>query len=272
MYDTQEKIFCAMQAIVEAPGYQLLQHYKDDFYKLDKEKLERGWTAKSRAIWVVTPNGTHLTWIGQHRNQAQWVQATVNCGYKNIDIFLLSAKGIKRLNTQQAIDCAKETEVCIEGGSIRDKSGRLIATMHVNLSGAQNTTATVHFDAAQGSDIHSKALQLLLRVIALEEAVVTHGSLFTKVSLITVDRHVITDVGLVEIPDLLDGDDYVIRKSVSTTDSCIKPKLYFDGKGGWIEMLAKAKTYPVKPKNLLRDTDCIKKQRALQEEVALAFF
>ena len=108
MFITAQQIFAAMAAIVEAPGYPLLQSYKDDFYKRDLESLKCNWSAKARAIWVITPNGTHLNFIGHHLRQAEEVTASVHCGYANIDIFSLAPTGIKRITAAQAVEEAKK--------------------------------------------------------------------------------------------------------------------------------------------------------------------
>jgi hypothetical protein len=51
-------LYAQMKAIVEGPD-SILESYKDDFYKVDKEVME-GWKCATGMLWVVRKNGTNL--------------------------------------------------------------------------------------------------------------------------------------------------------------------------------------------------------------------
>ena len=115
MTTAAKTIFESMKRIVEAPGYPLLQSYKDDFYKHDLSLLLQRWSSKSRAIWVVTPNGTHLNFIGHHAKQIESVEASLTTGYANIEIYLLSGKGVTAISRERALAEARHLDFFVKG-------------------------------------------------------------------------------------------------------------------------------------------------------------
>ena len=98
-----EEIYAQMEAVAKAAMQRgLLQAYEQDFYLYDKVAIQDGWTPEGKFLWVITPNGTHLTEIGIHPKQNDWALATVHSGYKTREIYLVSAKGIKQLTVEKA--------------------------------------------------------------------------------------------------------------------------------------------------------------------------
>lgn len=200
MFITAQQIFAAMSAIVEAPGYPLLQSYKDDFYKHDLESLKCNWSAKARAIWVVTPNGTHLNFIGHHKRQVDQVDASVHSGYANVDIFCLTPTGIKRVTAAQAIEEAKQLDFHIKNGAeVTDSLGNTIAYMRISQTGNScRRLTTVHYEpglAFTGSPSQLAALGSIAMQASIEEV----QTLFVAVERITVGDALWTETGLVKV-------------------------------------------------------------------------
>ncbi len=200
MYKTADDIFRAMCAIVEAPGYPLLKHYKDDLYTIDRELLASNWCEASRAIWVVTPNGTHLSFVGHHARQIDDVKAMIYCGYSQIEIYRLHARGIQRITAEQALEDAKKLDFQLKVNEVTDALGNTIAHMSSSQIGfMHNTKKRVHFEpgiAFTGS--HSQLLAL--RIIANQASIVEARSLFVAVDFITVGDAILTKTGLFSVP------------------------------------------------------------------------
>ena len=200
MFITAQQIFAAMSAIVEAPGYPLLQSYKDDFYKHDLESLQSNWSAQARAIWVVTPNGTHLNFIGHHQRQVEEVSASVHCGYANIEIFSLSLSCIKRITAAEAIAEAKKLDFLTHNGAhVTDALGNTIAQMRITPTGNScRRQTTVHYDP--GLAFTGSPSQLVaLRNIAIQASIVEVQTLFVAVERITIGDALWTETGLVQV-------------------------------------------------------------------------
>lgn len=223
MHTTAAQIFDAMRQIVEAPGYPLLTSYKDDFYKHDHRCLLEGWGAKSRAIWVVTPNGTHFTFIGQHVRQLESVDAFVHCGYSQIEIYLLRPSGIKRITRSEALTEAKIFDFTLNKNEVIDAHGGSIAKMSIHTIGPLSRRTNVHFDP--GIAYTGSLSQLVaLRNIAIEGSIHELQTLFTAVERITVGDSLLTDKGLIAVATQpSDQLRYVIHS----------PKGFFSKKRGW---------------------------------------
>lgn len=91
----------AMGAIVNAPGYPLLTHYRVDFEKYDLTYLEAAWHEESRMLWVVRDSGTHLIPLGVHPRLTEQASAVFAMSGAQ-DYFLLSNKGIRRIDLAHA--------------------------------------------------------------------------------------------------------------------------------------------------------------------------
>lgn len=53
-------LFERMREVVETPGYPLLQHYKQDFYKYDRQQLLDTFIPDMTYLWVVREMDTLL--------------------------------------------------------------------------------------------------------------------------------------------------------------------------------------------------------------------
>ena len=135
MTTTAKTIFESMKRIVEAPGYPLLRSYKDDFYKHDLSLLLQRWSSKARAIWVVTPNGTHLNFIGHHAKQIESVEASLSTGYANFEIYLLCEKGVTAISRERALAEARHLDFFVKGKSLLNEAGEKLATFEIEPCG-----------------------------------------------------------------------------------------------------------------------------------------
>lgn len=201
MYITANQMHAAMAAIVEQPGYPLLQAYKNDFYVYDLESLQHGWNVQARAIWVVTPNGTHLNFVGQHERQIEDVKASVSSGYSQLDIFLLQPTGIKPITRTRAIDEAKRLDFKVKaGGHITDALGNTVAYMSIErISNPRYACTQVHFEPGIAYTASPSQVSAL-RSIALNESISLVHSLFVRVQRVTVGDSLLTATGLVQVP------------------------------------------------------------------------
>ena len=199
MLNTPEQIFSAMAEIVEAPGYPLLQHYKQDFYTHDKQLLQ-SWHSDAKAIWVVTPNGTHLQFIGNHERQVEKVNAIVDTLYQHVDIFFLKPTGITRITKMQAVEEAKKLKFNVSpGGHVTNSHGALVATMSIHQIGdLRRRNTNVHYEPGIAFTGSSSQLAAL-RDIAIEASICEVQTLFMAVERITVGDSLWTKKGLVKV-------------------------------------------------------------------------
>ena len=187
MTTAAKTIFESMKRIVEAPGYPLLRSYKDDFYKHDLSLLLQRWSSKSRAIWVVTPNGTHLNFIGHHAKQIESVEASLSTGYANFEIYLLSEKGVTAISRERALTEARHLDFLVKGQSLLDKAGEKLATFEIEPCGqAYRNRTCVHFTSTPAFNQNAFVLSALIEV-AIQETIVACSSLFSGVELVTLD-------------------------------------------------------------------------------------
>lgn len=106
-----EKLFAKMKQVIEAPGYPLLQSFKNDFYAFDRECLGGNHAPGLNWLWVVTPNGTHMHLVGVTDGESSWARAALNTGYKGCDFFKLSEDAIKRLEMKEALALANASPI-----------------------------------------------------------------------------------------------------------------------------------------------------------------
>ena len=173
-----QEIFKLMSSVAEgAQKRGLLEDYKDDFYRFDKEHLERSWMPQGKFIWVITPNGTHLTEIGIHKKGNEMAYATLNCGYKHKEIYFVSAKGVKEINFKEAENLIQHEDFKVNGNLVI-KNGEPIALISIEKKPfTQNFDVT--FNLNEGL-IYDDWLKHALTKVALYEAVDVAGSLFVS--------------------------------------------------------------------------------------------
>lgn len=237
-------IFNAMRQIVEAPGYPLLQSYKADFYKHDLEQLQKLWHSGARAVWVVTPNGTHLSFIGQHRKQIESVDAIVNTGYRDAEIYLLSDKGVKRINREIALEQARDLDYKVHDGSVFGRAGEKLAEMRIEPCRKRNRVR-VHFSSHLPLSRSAGTLAALSE-IGLNEAIALNGSLFVAVSIITLDSDVIMGASLVPVDPPPQARSFVLCRSQKDGDITVTRVL--DQNNDWSATLTKAQVFDQPPR------------------------
>ena len=183
-----QKILDQMSAIVEqckAKG--LLSAYEDDFRVHDTRNIRDHWLPQSRFIWVITPNGTHLTEIGIHASGNEWAEATINCGYENKALYLIADGRVKPLTYQQAMAEAKRLNFTVVDSCIMDKSGTVAAHMHLKPVRTETTQGgEVRFSLPEGGR-YTDWLKHVLKNIALREVSRYYRSWFVSLDEIVFD-------------------------------------------------------------------------------------
>lgn len=199
-------IFHAMTAIVEQPGYVYLQAYKEDFYKHDKTTILNELAKGARYLWVVHPNGTHLTRIGVHPRQNDWATATIESSLRatslGAEIYLISTAGVRKLTEIEAMSEIRVWQYAVANNTVRDARGRLIGVFEVrkhSKSGDGNHYTNVVFQSACLPSL-GKADLLALRDIGLSESTVVWQSLFVQTESLTINGHCVTEL-LAQMPE-----------------------------------------------------------------------
>lgn len=72
-----DNAFARMTTVVEA-ATDLLKAYRDDFFVLDRQELERNAVPGSRFVWAIREHGTHLAAIGLHRKNTEFLAAALD--------------------------------------------------------------------------------------------------------------------------------------------------------------------------------------------------
>ena len=177
-----EEIYAAMSKIVESMKTRgLLEAYETDFTVHDRNSIEKDWSDESRWIWVITPNGTHLTEIGVHPKQNSWAEATIQTGYKNFAIFLLTKNGVKEITKEKAFAEIKKMDFHIQNNVICNSSGDKLAYMQINPRNHQaRQGGQVRFTLAENKH-YTNRLKHILSVIATSEMAKYYGSWFSCV-------------------------------------------------------------------------------------------
>ena len=185
-----QAIFNAMRAVVEAPGYHLLQSYKNDFYMHDAKQIHDGFAVGVQYIWVVRENGTHLAQIGVHEKLNEHASAALSVALTSggaHEIYHLSAKGVRKVSHDEARSRLLSLEYLTDGQRVMDASGKTLATFtleRVAMERAQ--TGTVHFTVAANVQ-KSPAFLKALSQIALGEMVKSWASWFCFVQSVSID-------------------------------------------------------------------------------------
>lgn len=185
---THEEIFLLMQGFIRSVEGQLLTAYRNDFFVHDKEYLEANWNSESTMVWVVTPNGTHLTEIGLHVRQNEWAIATLQTGYRDQAAFLVDNRGLHAVTKEKALAACKALRYSLSGTLVKNQQGHTIAAL---------TMRPRRVQAAQGGDVEfclaenvklSPELRHALNAIAVSEMVRHYGSWFCKVDSVIFSR------------------------------------------------------------------------------------
>ena len=185
-----QSIFNAMRAVVEAPGYRLLKGYKNDFYVHDAKQLQDGWAVGAQYLWIVREHGTHLAQIGAHAKINEYASAALSTAMSSgseYEIYHLSAKGVKQITHEEARIRLLALEYVTHGESVKDASGKTVATFTVDRVWMERTqTGSVSFCTSPEVQ-KTKAFLVSLNQIAMAEMVKAWGSWFCTVQSVNVD-------------------------------------------------------------------------------------
>lgn len=188
-----------MKAIVEQDGYPFLKHYKSDFYECDLRLLNALYTSKSRWLWILRENGSHLLRIGVHERETEAAFIYIDNAMKSTaiggDFYVLSADGVKRLNQEQAKLAVMKIDYVVKGERIAKTSGEEIANIAVNaytMPSDGNVYADVNVTSIPGylPDLGDLSA---LAIIGVREAEKKAGSMFVKIKKFTFDEADIHD-------------------------------------------------------------------------------
>ena len=185
-------VIAMMKAIVEAPGYQFLQHYKEDFYNSDVATISEVFGPQVQYLWIVRPNGTYLTRLGVHAKQNEHALTTYECGVKatavGVEAYLVSELGVRKVTLQQIQDLMKCCHYVLVEKTVR-VAGEIIAGIDVRrVTKPGNGNHYVH------AVLQSPCLERLtvadlgaLRDIAAYEGVALWSSFFVQVEVLTIN-------------------------------------------------------------------------------------
>ena len=185
MSHPSDVLFERMREVVEAPGYHLLQHYKQDFYKYDRQQLVDTFTPDMTYLWVVREMGTHLFPLYIDPRITNEAHAALGMQSSAQDIFLVGPKGLKEITLQRALDELKhyDYKVGLQGVF---KMGRLIAEIDVRVMWDDNQQKG---DVAFRSELPIVLLtprdRVALQRIALGQVIAKSQSLFTPCKVVT---------------------------------------------------------------------------------------
>lgn len=185
-FKTADEVFAAMCQIVEAPGYPLLQHYKDDLYLYDKQFLQSEWHEFAHAIWVVRKCGTHLNFVGCHERSVEHVKAALSVCDATSQIFSITSNGIKPVTSATALAIARKVIYRMDKGLVLHLD-KPIASYDLRLRRSKaDLVADVHFQSDKlFSNIN--AHRIMLETLAGFEAVAKSQTLFVKLGDITLN-------------------------------------------------------------------------------------
>lgn len=179
--NTGSQVFEAMRAIVEAPGFTRLTHYKQDFYEYDKNHLEHWWHPEAQAIWIVRECGTHLNFIGSHQRAIEQVEASL--GITGADDFVshVTSKGIRKVTKDQALWIGRQLVYSSRNGALLLR-GKPIGTVHVETERRLGELfCTIDFHSGQLPSVVNDALRQTLISFAGHEAVERNHTFFVRI-------------------------------------------------------------------------------------------
>lgn len=191
-FKSHEEVFAAMATVVEKPGYRFLQAYKQDFYDIDRAYLEANWTPQGRYLWIIKPNGTELVRLGVHDKLKEHARAAVSGAMREhsdgADIFLVSPKGLTRIDAALAVFETIKMDYQINGNCVSHTVAGRLATFEVNRVQDQSRLGgTVHFCSIDGDLPMNREYRIALRHIALCEMVKAWSSFFVRLDDVTLD-------------------------------------------------------------------------------------
>lgn len=194
-----QHIFEQMRAIIEGPN-SILKHYKDDFYVIDKEILEKSVAPDTRFMWIVRECGTHLIPLGVHRKMHEELEAVLTTHSGNArQTFIIEVGNpanpavIKPVS--DAMSFLKRYDYSVDGFVVRGKNGPLVDyRVSVPCWSERSEGVTIEFAKANDSvPLSLRDLIALSRIAGCEAIEATH-SLFVKVGAVTLDKQDLFEV------------------------------------------------------------------------------
>lgn len=165
-----ERTFAAMRAIVERPGYPYLKHYRDDFYEIDREYLQKSYHDDAKYLWIVRDYGTHLASVGVHPKMyqdSQWELKDCN----RIDLFLVYRCRVRPISCDRAKKLMAKFHYSIKGDVVA-KRRRAMARIELTISWSAKlctNVASVRFSSLDVvQPMQDGDLIALLRIAPLE--------------------------------------------------------------------------------------------------------
>lgn len=193
MSHPSDPLFERMREVVEASSYHLLKHFKDDFYKHDRQQLRETFAPQMAYLWIVRMNGTHLVPLYIDNRYSTEATAALQMNDGNaIDIFIISEKGVRKITPIQAAQELTKFDYEVQNGFVMKKGGSSLGFVEIDISyeGGQQQ-ATVHYSADASIDTLTERDRVALCRIGLAQAISATQSLFIKVRAIAFNNDVL---------------------------------------------------------------------------------
>ena len=186
-----EKLIAAMtKAYTDAEksglcqGY--MESYRDDFLKFDVPRLQAEAMKGMRWVWVLTPSGTNLSMYGINAKSNEWASAILHSGYSDIKVYRIDGFSLYPWTKQSAEDEVTRHERYKVNGSAVVCDNQMIATFDTKMAGTyEKRSHEFHFKTE--SKVVEKLHLIGMRELAIQLAVCKEGTLFVKISSITVN-------------------------------------------------------------------------------------
>lgn len=210
-----KKIFAAMCAIVEQPGYPLLKHYQQDLYKIDRELLEATWVLGMRYLWVVRENGTDLALLGMDERASNEARAILNRSGEQ-EIYLIDALGkLTLIDRPKALDLASKVAYRVSDAGYIERDGERIASMVCTLHWVQRREeARVEIGTLKKPTAMDQAA---FERIAISAAIKAANSLFISVRSLVIDGVETLNTVKKKVPDTASAAETVVQSPANRT-------------------------------------------------------
>lgn len=181
MSHPSDDLFERMRSVVEAPGYPLLTHYKQDFYKHDRQALIEMFAPGMAFLWIVRAYGTHLTPLYiDRRYSAESLAALKLDGEART--YLVSGTGVHQVTYDKAKSELARFDYEVRNGFVVKKDGANLGRIDCAIRHTQKgQTAAILFSGDRALESLSARDIIALKRIALAQAIERSQSLFTRV-------------------------------------------------------------------------------------------
>ncbi len=181
MSHPSDVFFERMRSVVEEPGYPLLTHYKQDFYKHDRQALIEMFAPGMAFLWIVRAYGTHLTPLYiDGRYSAESLAALKMDGEART--YLVSEVGVHQVTHEKAKSELARFDYEVRNGFVMTKVGANLGSIDLTIRHTQKgQTAAILFSSDRALESLSARDVIALQRIALAQAIERSQSLFTRV-------------------------------------------------------------------------------------------